>query len=216
MSIKAVIFDLDGTIIDSEYYFVKRTLKFAEDHHFNMSHEDAISLVGLSYHDYLKNLSKVLNHDFMEIKKLFDKYKEIHPVPYGELINTDAYDLIKYLKNSSYRLALATSTYRNMLDVKLSSIGLIDFFEVEISGDMFEKAKPDPQIYIECVKRLALKPEECIAIEDSEVGIKSAHDAGLYVIARKNEHFDTDQSLADIIVDDLRKTIELFKEGEQN
>ena len=124
--------------------------------------------------------------------------------------------MIKYLKNSSYRLALATSTYRNMLDVKLSSIGLIDFFEVEISGDMFEKAKPDPQIYIECVKRLALKPEECIAIEDSEVGIKSAHDAGLYVIARKNEHFDTNQSLADIIVDDLRKTIELFKEGEQN
>lgn len=214
MTIKAIIFDLDGTIIDSEYYFVKRTMQFAKDHHFHIAYKDALSLVGLSHRDYLKRLAILLDHDLHEITNMYGEYKNAHPVPYGQLINQDAYDLIQYLKDSPYRIALATSTYRNILHDKLSSTGLSDTFEVEISGDMIEKAKPDPQIYLECIKRLDLKPEECMAIEDSEVGIKAAHDAGLYVIARKDPHFDTDQSLADIIIEDLRNIVQILKEGE--
>lgn len=211
MNIKAVIFDLDGTIIDSEYYFVRRTMNFAKENGFSITYEDALKGVGFSYHNYLSYLSKLLNMEKAVVAEMFEEYKSVHPISYKELMNRDAFSLLDYLKDTPYRIALASSTYRPVLDDKLNQIGLTGFFEVEMSGDMLKRTKPDPEIYFECARRLNLHPSECIAIEDSKVGIRAAHDAGMKVIARRDSHFETDQSLADWIVDDLRKVIEILK-----
>ena len=211
MNIKAIIFDMDGVIIDSEYYFVKRTLHFAKENHFDISFEDASRCVGFSYQDYLSYLSKLFQIEKTFIADMLESYKRKHPFSYKPLINHDALELIDYLKGSPYRIALASSTYRTILDEKLDQIGLKEVFEVEMSGDLLKKAKPDPEIYLQCASKLKLQPSECIAIEDSRVGIQAAHKAGMKVIARKDPHLITDQSLADWVVDDLRKVIEFLR-----
>ena len=92
-----------------------------------------------------------------------------------------AKEILDYLK-PKYRIAMASSTRKATVERQLKAVGVLDYFETLTCGDMVEHSKPNPEIYLMACNSLGLKPEECVAIEDSPNGIKSAFAANLHTI----------------------------------
>lgn len=210
--IKAVIFDMDGVIIDSEPYYQKVLLEHL--HHFQVpaTIEDLIPLAGGTtqhYNQVLNPLIKdyVSRQDFDDYNSRF--YRD-NGVPYDQLLFPHVENLLSWIQNHGYRLAIASSSRQDEIQGVLDKCHLQNYFELLMSGDMFKESKPNPEIYITCVKKLGLKPEECIAVEDSEYGITAAKAAGLTCIARKDSRFGYDQSQADYFVEDLLDIIQIL------
>lgn len=98
---------------------------------------------------------------------------------------------------------MASATAYDKVKEILAEVGVLPWFDLVISGESVKKSKPDPEIYLKAAELLGVLPSECIAIEDSTVGITAAHRAGVKVVALKDERFDFDRSLADGEIKDL-------------
>ncbi len=183
MNIKAVIFDMDGVILDSES-ICDRTWKLALEEAGLKDDKDAINKCrGTNLKDTYKILYELYGHDFPAEKfmkrssELFHQIENTNGIP----LMPYAKEILEYLK-PKYKLALASSTRKASVCRQLEKAGLIGYFETLTTGDMVEHSKPDPEIYRISCKSIGLKPEECAAIEDSPNGIKSAFAAGLAAV----------------------------------
>ena len=183
MAIKAIIFDMDGVILDSETISDK-TWKIAQDEMDLTTDKDFINMCrGSNRNDTLKILRDVFGQDFdseaflNRTSVLFKMYEETQGIP----LMPYAKQILKYLK-PKYRLALASSTNGEAVERQLRNAEVFDFFETRTTGEMVEHSKPDPEIYLMACRSLGVEPEECAAVEDSPNGIKSAAAAGLKVI----------------------------------
>lgn len=183
MSIKAIIFDMDGVILDSETISGK-CWTIAQDEMEVSTDKDFINMCrGSNHNDTLKILKEVFGEDFdseaflNRTTELFYMYEDAHGIP----LMPYAKEILNYLK-PKYRLALASSTNGRAVERQLTNAGVIDFFETRTTGEMVEHSKPDPEIYLMACRSLGLEPEECLAVEDSPNGIRSAAAAGLKVI----------------------------------
>ena len=183
MDIKAIIFDMDGVILDSET-ICDKTWKITQDEMDVTTDKDYINMCrGTNHNDTLQILRNVFGADFDSeafLKRatvLFKMYEETDGIP----LMPYARQILEYLK-PKYRLALASSTSGGAVERQLTNAGVIDFFETRTTGEMVEHSKPDPEIYLMACRSLGLEPEECAAVEDSPNGIKSAASAGLKVI----------------------------------
>lgn len=91
-------------------------------------------------------------------------------------------DLLKFLTENGIKRGVATSTHRELAEDKLSSCGLIDHFDVIVTGNEVAHGKPAPDIFLECARRLQVDPGNCVALEDSPSGLMAAHKAGMHAI----------------------------------
>ena len=183
MDIKAIIFDMDGVILDSETISDK-TWAIAQDEMDVSTDKDYINMCrGSNRNDTLKILRDVFGQDFdadaflNRATVLFHMYEDTQGIP----LMPYAREILKYLK-PKYRLALASSTNGGAVERQLANTGVIDFFETRTTGEMVEHSKPDPEIYLMACRSLGVDPQECVAVEDSPNGIRSAAAAGLKVI----------------------------------
>ena len=183
MAIKAIIFDMDGVILDSET-ICDKAWAITQDEMDVTTDKDYINMCrGTNHNDTLQILRDVFGADFdseaflKRATTLFYMYEDSEGIP----LMPYAKQILEYLK-PNYRLALASSTNGRAVERQLTNAGVIDFFETRTTGEMVEHSKPDPEIYLIACQSLGLAPEECIAIEDSPNGIKSAAAAGLKVI----------------------------------
>ena len=113
-------------------------------------------------------------------------------------------DLIRRLREAGVPLALATSSWRRVVDAVLVQFGLTDTFQSVISGSELPKSKPDPAIYRLSAEALDTDPRDCVVLEDAAAGVAAAKGAGMYCIGFRNPHSGAqDLSRADEIVDDL-------------
>ena len=183
MAIKAIIFDMDGVILDSETISDK-TWKIAQDEMDLTTDKDFINMCrGSNRNDTLKILRDVFGQDFdseaflKRTSVLFKMYEETQGIP----LMPYAKQILEYLK-PKYRLALASSTNGEAVERQLRNAEVIDFFETRTTGEMVEHSKPDPEIYLMACRSIGVEPGECAAVEDSPNGIKSAAAAGLKVI----------------------------------
>ena len=183
MDIKGIIFDMDGVILDSESISDK-TWAIAQDEMDLSTDQDYINLCrGSNRNDTLKILKDVFGQDFdseaflKRASELFHMYEETQGIP----LMPYAKQILEYLK-PQYRLALASSTNGGAVERQLTAAEVIDFFETRITGEMVEHSKPDPEIYLMACRSLGLEPHECVAVEDSPNGIRSAAKAGLKVV----------------------------------
>lgn len=212
--IKAIIFDMDGVLIDSEPHYMDAILKCMREYKIPVCLEDLIPLAGANSNQYTQIISKILEgyttkEDF---DKHTDQYFKDHPIDYTKILFPQVREILPILKSEGYRIALASSSKKHEIENVLKQCQLTEYFEFILSGDMFKESKPNPEIYLTSIQKLGLSAEECIAIEDSEYGITAAKGANLTCIARTDTRFGYDQSAADYAVNDLLEILDILKE----
>ncbi|MGN1343301.1 MAG: HAD family hydrolase [Traorella sp.] len=184
MKYKAIIFDMDGTLFDTEQISRLAWLEYGKQTGLPVSEEFIVSLIGRSKQSSRVMFDKYMPASFNEEeafqfhKNFMSEYKKIH----GPLPKTDLIALFTYLKEKGYLLALCSSSARHAIDLNLSFEHLHSYFDLIVDGNQVKHGKPAPDIYTLCANELSLDPKECLVIEDSENGILSAHAANMDVI----------------------------------
>ena len=199
-----VIFDMDGVIIDSEVIYIDFFKKVLQDFDVEISEEDLFSLAGLSQQKTDEFLESKLHRKPEEVYNMMKNYIDADKIDYSSLVMDGFYPLLKELKRKNFKLALASSSPKNTIKLVLEELKIEDEFDAVISGEDFVESKPNPEIYTNTCEILGVRPQDAFAIEDSDYGIESAKNAGLTVIARREDRFNFKQDKADFIVDNLQ------------
>ena len=180
---KAVVFDFDGTIIDTEKHLFEIINKHLTHHQLApISLEFYRSHIGghaRGLHNYLEEALGLENK-----QNIYDEHNNTsHEL---DIIDT-VYALMKYLKQHHIPMAIATSSYREEILPTFNALGLDEFIDVIVGREDVEAVKPNPELYLTAVQRLNYSPAHCLAIEDSVNGATAAMNAGLDVIVNTNE-----------------------------
>ena len=203
MAIKAVIFDLDGLLTDTE------TLHYQS--YLSVFGPLGVTITEYDYADHWIRQGKGID-DFITLRKLklsSDLIREQKIAAYLELLKSElkpmpgAVALLDRLRESK-RIALASSAYRVSVDNVLSTLQLGDRFEVVVCGDEVTHKKPHPEIFTTTAARLKVPPDQCVVLEDAEKGILAAKAAGMHCIAVPNRFtHENDFSSASLVVASL-------------
>lgn len=178
--IKAVIFDMDGVITDTEKLLVKYWVQAAEEYGFPMKPHHALAIRSLAGKFCEPQLKEWFGEecDYKTVRTRRMELMQAHLAEHGLEKKKGIDELLDYLSQSGIAAAVATATDIQRATAYLTEIGIFDRFDKVISASMVENGKPCPDIYRYAAAQLGLDPSECIALEDSPNGIKSASSAG--------------------------------------
>lgn len=195
INIKAVIFDMDGVLIDTERISFKSYKEILEEYNYDISIEFYLTLLGRNVQSIKSRFIEVYgeNFPFDEIYKKKSKLATDTIDKDGVSMKEGVHELIDYLKENKYKIAVATSTRKERAHKLLADINIINKVDYIICGDQVKNSKPNPEIFLKAAKGLNVYPKECIVIEDSEVGIMAAYAANMKGInvpdmKKPNEH----------------------------
>ena len=182
--IRGVIFDMDGVILDTEKLYTRFWREASGFYGFPMSLEQALGMRSLGPED---GKARILSYfgpgaDYRAIR---DKRVELMAdfiEQEGILPKPGVRELMAYLKGKGIKTAIATSSPAHRARKHLASVGFDVLFDQICSGHEVANPKPAPDLYIHAAEKLGLAPEECLAVEDSPTGLRSAHDAGCHAV----------------------------------
>lgn len=184
MKIKGVISDMDGVILDTEKLYIRFWCEAANFYGYPMQTSHALSIRSMARPLAAEKLKGYFgeNFDYYAVHskrvELMDKYINENGID-GKF---GAKEMLLYLKSNNYKIALATATAPDRTEKYLRQLGLYDYFDEIVCASMVKIGKPAPDIYLKASQMLELMPQECIALEDSPNGIKSASSAGCYTV----------------------------------
>lgn len=182
--IKAVIFDMDGLMFDTERLSKELWQELAQKRGYNFEEDFFDRMVGLDLEATSRAFKEDYGQDFPylemreEKNKLLKEYVEQNGVPLKEGLR----EIIAYLKENQYLTAVASSSYKDKIEFYLESAGLKDKFDYLIGGDEVEKSKPNPEIFLKGINALGVSQDQAVVLEDSAHGIIAADKAGIRVI----------------------------------
>lgn len=183
-ALKAIVFDMDGVLFDSERITRLMWARAGEEYHIDDVATAVKDCTGSSRPDQWVYLKKKYGEDFPakefreRCSELFHEYVDSNGLP----LMPYAKEILEYLTEKNYPLALASSTQSKTVHKELTEAGLIGYFKTLTCGDQVQHSKPNPEIYLRACKSIGLDPSECAAVEDSPNGIRSAFIAGMKCI----------------------------------
>ncbi len=199
--IKAVIFDMDGTLINSTEADYLAWEKIFNEFGESLPYDKYVNYLGIKSSELLKTKFHLRGEELrlallrkLDYFKLIVEENGIETIPF-------ATDLIHLLEQKGFRIALATSARKSKMEWVLKYLELSDRFEVIVSGDDVQAGKPDPAIFLMAAKLLEVDPEECLVFEDSVSGIKAANIAGMKTVAITTTQTAERLQEADMIID---------------
>ena len=198
--IKAIIFDLDGTIVDNMKVHQKAFLEFVNGKGTALTLKEYVTKYqGHSNKEnfpaiFGKKLSKEEVAVFTNEKESMYRsmYTDVKPV-------AGFFDILREAKRMDLKVALATSAPKQNRDYILGKLGLENSFDVIVGDEDVERGKPEPEIYLKVAEKLGVEPKGCLVFEDSIPGIQSAKRAGMRVIALSTTHQASNLTEADFI-----------------
>lgn len=212
--IKAIIFDMDGVIIDSEIEYLKHLYEFFKDKKPGMRIEELYETVGTTKKDCWEVVARAVGsgETWEELRSQYQgKWAQIfESLDYRKIFRPEVLDIMDKLKEEGYHLAVASSTNIEQVTKILDLNHVSERLELIVSGGMFKRSKPDPEIYLYTAEKLGVKPEECFVIEDSTVGIAAGHHAGMHVAALIDNRFSFDRSLAEFELCSLWEILDII------
>lgn len=215
--IKAVIFDMDGVLIDSEIVYLNHMYKKLKLLYPHIRRDALFPVVGSTTKRTMEIVSDVIGEavDSAAFRKLYNGlWTDCRP-DYPSILRQEVPELLKELQQRGYLLALASSTSRAGIEEVLMACGLKNEFDYIVSGEEFKESKPDPEIYFHTAAALKCDPKECLVVEDSTYGIMAGHRAGMTVTAFLDDRFHLDQSLADYSMHGLLDVLSVLDELEK-
>jgi HAD superfamily hydrolase (TIGR01509 family) len=187
--IEAVVFDLDGVLVDSEHVWDEVREQLAHERGGRWHDRAQADMMGMSSTEWSRYLHDVvgLPESPQEIsdevvRRMQARYADELPLLDG------AVEAVRRLA-SDFALAVASSSNRPLIDLVLSTTGLDALFTATVSSEEVQRGKPAPDVYLEAARRLRLAPASCAAVEDSGNGLRSAHAAGMRVVAIPNRRY---------------------------
>ena len=208
--VEAVVFDLDGVIVDSEHVWDEVREELARERGGRWHDRAQTDMMGMSSPEWSRYMHDVIGLpespaeiDAEVVRRMLDRYTEQLPLVDG------AVEAVSRLADS-FRLALASSSNRPVIDAVLEVSGLAPLFEATVSSEEVARGKPAPDVFLEAAARLAVDPDGCAAVEDSGNGIRAAHAAGMRVLAIPNRRYpppDDALALADVVLDSIAELI---------
>jgi len=204
--IDAVVFDLDGVLIQSEEVWDDVRERFVRERGGRYDAEIQRAMMGMSSPEWSRYLHEhagvpdepdAINAEV--VRRLLSAYRDRLPLIPGAL------DAVGRL-GARFPLGIASSSNRELIDAVLEAAGLAPLFAATVSSEEVAHGKPEPDVYLEAARRLGVAPERCAAVEDSHGGIRAAKNAGMRVVAIPNPSYPPDDealALADVIIDSL-------------
>ena len=201
--IEAVVFDLDGVIVDSEQVWDDVREQLAKERGGRWHEGAQAAMMGMSSNEWsaymhdeigLSESPQEINDEV--VRRLLARYRESLPLLDG------AVDAVRRLA-PEFALAVASSSNQPIIEAVLEAAGIAELFPVTVSSEEVPRGKPAPDVYLEAARRLGVPPERCAAVEDSSNGLRAAHAAGLRVLALPNTQYPPAPdalSLADLVL----------------
>jgi HAD superfamily hydrolase (TIGR01509 family) len=201
--IDAVVFDLDGVIVDSEQVWDDVRERYARESGGSYSATAARDMMGMSSLEWSRYMADTLGVpgtpaeiNAAIVERMLERYGEEPPLIAG------AVEAV-WRVAAEWPLAIASSSNPELIDVVVRAAGLGDVFEIAVSSQEVPRGKPAPDVYLEAARRLSIASSRCAAVEDSHNGIRSAKAAGMRVVAVPNPHFPPDaeaMAAADVVI----------------
>ena len=205
-AIEAVVFDLDGVLVDSEHVWDEVREELARERGGGWHDRAQADMMGMSSTEWSRYMHDVIGLSSSPeeindevVRRMQARYATELPLIDG------AVEAVERLAGS-FRLAIASSSNRQLIDAVLAQAGLARFFDVTVSSEEVARGKPAPDVFLEAARRLDVAPERCAAVEDSGNGLRAAHAAGMRVIAIPNRRYPPPANalaLADVELDSL-------------
>ena len=181
MGKKAVIFDMDGVIFDTEKVYLDIWTEVFEKYGYKMTKELYVTVKGTGRKNVIKTFLENFGDD-LPIEKMYEEkdnqlfYRiENQGIPLKEGVK----ELFSMLKEKDYKIALATSAKKERVEKQIKDKWLKESFDAIVCGDDVEKGKPSPDIFLKAAKEIDVEPENCFVVEDSPAGIKAAFSGGM-------------------------------------
>jgi len=205
--IVAVVFDMDGVLVDTEHLWDEVREELTGEWGGRYTPEAQEAMMGMSSHEWsrylhetvgLRESPETINAEV--VRRMLARYEIELPVVPG------AGEAVRRLADDGYRLAVASSSNRELIDAVLRRLELAALFEATVSSEEVGRGKPAPDVYLEAARRLDVPASRCAAVEDSASGIRAAREAGMRVIAYPNRHSPPAADVlasADVVIDSL-------------
>lgn len=204
--IKAVFCDLDGTLIDSEKYYMDGTITFMKEFGFSKDQSEIYKIIGTTMDETYNILEKCLDYKVSRDKIIEaneNYFTKVKPLDYRKIIFSDVKETLKKFKEKGFKLALCSQSNIKILKKFIEECELEGFFGYVESGEDIARPKPFPDIYLNALQYFGLDACQVLVYEDSELGIKAGKDGGFKVVARKDDRYGVNQKNADYIVNNI-------------
>ena len=210
--IEAFVFDLDGVLVDSEQLWDEVREQLARERGGRWHERAQADMMGMSSREWSRYMHDVIGLpespeeiNAEVVRRLLARYDVELPLLPG------AVEAVERLA-ARWPLGVASSSNREVIDAVLEHAGIASAFRATVSSEEVARGKPAPDVYLEIARRLGVEPSSCAAVEDSRNGIRSAHDAGMRVLAIPNPHYPPPPEALELADDVLRSLDELTPE----